>query len=190
MPYSVTEREELSKVLLNDIKGRILEDIIFYQLSKDADFNKDYVLDKFKTAAADGEFDIVCIHRRSNEAVVMEVKHSAKRVEQQTRHLNNAQCCQEFEAWAHTKITGKMVVYMGETLDGKCFNVNYVGAEDLLKSPLKYVEQAKENDMSISITPGELAEEIVKFPNSLVVTDNVKNLGQRIVASHSQGKTK
>lgn len=122
--------------------------------------------------------------------MVMEVKHSAKRVEQQTRHLNNEQCCQEFEAWAHTKITGKMVVYMGETLDGKCFNVNYVGAEDLLKSPLKYVEQAKENNIIISITPGELAEEIAKFPNSLVVTDNVKNLGQRIVASHSQGKTK
>ena len=190
LPYSVTEREELSKVLLNDIKGRILEDIIFYQLSKDADFNKDYVLDKFKTAAADGEFDIVCIHRRSNEAVVMEVKHSAKRVEKQTRHLNNAQCCQEFEAWAHTKIAGKMVVYMGETVDEKCFNVNYVGAEDLLKSPLKYVERAKENNIIISITPGELAEEIAKFPNSLVVTDNVKNLGQRIVASHSQGKTK
>ena len=78
----------------------------------------------------------------------------------------------------------------GETLDGKCFNVNYVGAEDLLKSPLKYVEQAKENNIIISITPGELAEEIAKFPNSLVVTDNVKNLGQRIVASHSQGQNK
>lgn len=36
----------------------------------------------------------------------------------------------------------------------------------------------------------ELAEEIAKFPNSLVVTDNVKNLGQRIVASHSQGQNK
>ena len=44
--------------------------------------------------------------------------------------------------------------------------------------------------MSIPITPGDLAEEIVRFPNSLAVADNVKNLGQRIVASHSQGKTK
>lgn len=44
--------------------------------------------------------------------------------------------------------------------------------------------------MSIPITPGDLAEEIVRFPNSLAVADNVKNLGRRIATSHSQDQNK
>ena len=56
-------------------------------------------------------------------------------------------------------------------------------------SPLECFTQIYERGKRC-VTPGDLAEEIVRFPNSLAVADNVKNLGRRIAASHSQDQNK
>lgn len=181
LPYTRAERKALTEILLNDIKGRILEDIIFYQLSKDEEFHRRYAIGKFKTAAADGEFDIVCIDKETNLATVMEIKHSGKSIEQQARHLNNVECCQEFEELYHTKIAAKQVVYMGNTMKERLFGVQYVNAEDLLKEPLKYI-----GNQILPIAYKELAKELRSYGNCIQVIDNIKTHGGKMLAEREK----
>lgn len=183
LPYTMAEREVLADVLMNDIQERILKDIIFYQLSKDEEFHKRYTVGKFKTAASDGEFDIVCIDKETNLATVMEIKHSGKAVEQQARHLNNLKCCQEFEELYHTRITDKKIIYMGDTLMDKLFGVYYVNAEDLLKEPLQYI-----GNQMLPIPSKELAKELSSYGDCVQAINDIKTYGGKMLAVREKNR--
>lgn len=135
--FTEEQRRILSQTLDNDIKGRMLEDIIYYQLAKDNAFNQKFTINKFNTPLFPGEFDIAIITKETNEAYIIEVKHSNKAVEHQARHLTNEELCSEFENTEHATIIGKMVIYMGDTLPGQLYGVNYISAEDFLMDPAK-----------------------------------------------------
>ena len=135
--FTEEQRQNLSQTLDNDIKGRMLEDIIYYQLAKDNTFNQIFTINKFNTPLFPGEFDLTLITKETNEAYIIEVKHSNKAVEHQARHLNNEDLCTEFENTEHATIIGKMVIYMGNTIPGQLYGVNYINAEDFLLEPIK-----------------------------------------------------
>lgn len=138
--FTDEQRMNLKTTLDNDIKGRMLEDIIYYQLAKDELFAKRYEINKFSSPLLFGEFDLTLISRKTNEAYLIEVKHSSKIIEQQARHLNNLELCNEFEYSENTKIIAKIVIYMGNTLSEEQFGVNYINAEDFLQEPEKLLE--------------------------------------------------
>ena len=133
--YTRAGLEELANKLMQDVKGRMLEDIIYYQLCKDKDVMKKYSVRKYSLANEKNthEFDIVLESKTNNRAIVMEVKHSARRTKEQLVHLENKAFCQGFEHETRQKIVGKCVVYMGETTskDG----ILYQNAEKFLKKP-------------------------------------------------------
>ncbi len=140
--FSESQRKELSAQLANDIKGRMLEDIIYYQMAKDEEISREFRVSKFQRPNA-GEFDLALIAKNTNEAYIIEVKHSGKVVDKQARHLTNTALCKSFEEETGSSIVGRMVVYMGPTLKEKQHGVNYVSAEDFLTDTRRVLEKVR-----------------------------------------------
>lgn len=125
------DKEEIRKVLDNDVKGRIMEDIIFYEFSQ-------HNLHVCRTDAdLDGrEIDIVLL--KDNKLALIEVKHSSQITPLQRKHLEDKQFCKELEQKYHAEIVSKNVVYMGKSTivdDG----IRYLNAEKLLCNIEKYI---------------------------------------------------
>lgn len=133
------QRNDLCDLITDDIKGRMLEDIVYYQLAKDDEISGIYDVSKFKSPY--GEFDIVLQNKSDDTAVAFEVKHSAVTAENQTRFLNDPVLRTFFESERKAKLIDKTVVYMGETRPDIVNGVHYVNAEDFLKNPLEMIQR-------------------------------------------------
>lgn len=172
-PYEV--RNELCQKLDEDVKGQLLEDIIFYQLAKEQDFSENFIINKFSDGSR--EFDITLMSKKNEGSYVIEIKHSDRAVEAQTRYLNDDAFCAEYEKQMGSPIICKIVIYMGETLPERLYGVNYVNAEEFLKAPFDCLDKLHDRNQSC-IMPREIADEISKFPNRLAMADNIKIWGR------------
>lgn len=135
-------REKICDILSSDIKGRMLEDIIYYHLAKDKNIPGQYEIGKFKNPS--GEFDITLIDKQQNEAVIMEVKHSAQIAANQARFLRSREVCRAFEENKHVRIVAKAVIYMGASSKEQIEAVNYLNAEDFLKRPVECLQNLRQ----------------------------------------------
>lgn len=123
---SLEERTFVTDRILNEIKGRMMEDIVL--LETKLAFPKKEV---FALQFAIGEFDMVIFDPATSSCEIYEIKHSTEVVPQQYRHLIDEKKC------ADTKhrfgpITGKHVLYRGE--DFKTENgIQYRNVEKYLK---------------------------------------------------------
>lgn len=123
---SLEERTFVTDRILNEIKGRMMEDIVL--LETKLAFPKKEV---FALQFAIGEFDMVIFDPATSSCEIYEIKHSTEVVPQQYRHLIDEKKC------ADTKhrfgpITGKHVLYRGE--DFKTENgILYRNVEEYLK---------------------------------------------------------
>lgn len=143
--FTLPQREKILETLDNDIKGGILEDIIFYQLSVENKDDKNIEILKYHNAQSQ-EIDAVIYDRSSKSICLIEIKHSNEQVEGQRKHLCNEPLCTEIVSKAGVPIANKVVIYLGEngqSDDG----VLYINAEDFLK-------QSK-----------EISRELLKSPN-------------------------
>lgn len=122
---SLTERNAVTTRILSEIKGRMMEDIILLE-TKMANPKKEV----FKLVFARGEFDMVVFDPESSSCAIYEVKHSKEAVEEQCRHLLDAEKCKE-TAFHYGNITGKYVIYRGEPHDAG--EIHYVNVEEYLK---------------------------------------------------------
>lgn len=125
--YFRTMRKESVKYittkLLEDVKGRMLEDIVTLTLAK----NKEY--DVFKFIADEGEIDIVKVNKTTSEVELFEVKHSDKIIVQQQRHLVNKDINEVIE-YRYGKIISRNVIYKGKSqTQGE---INYINVEEFL----------------------------------------------------------
>ena len=80
--------------ILDDVKGRMLEDIVLLEVCKAAPSTMEAFKFKFD---AGGEFDMVIYDKTSQNCRIYEIKHSAKVNEKQTIHLRDAEKCQIVE---------------------------------------------------------------------------------------------
>lgn len=130
--YSPLQQAAIVKKLDEDVRGGILEDIIFCQLAKEFEMlgQQNYLkISKYHTQSA--EFDVVVLDYVNKSAFAIEVKHSSEKVPNQYNHLINPTVCSDFETKSETTIANKAVIYLGdnsETNDG----VLYINAEDFL----------------------------------------------------------
>lgn len=123
---SLLERNEITKRILSDIQGRMMEDIVL--LETKMAFPKCEV---FKLVFARGEFDMVVYNPESASCCIYEVKHSKEAVNQQYQHLIDEEKCKVTE-FRYGTISGKYVIYRGET---QVFNnIQYLNVEEYLKS--------------------------------------------------------
>lgn len=130
---SLAERKQVTERILDEVKGRMMEDIVLLEtkLSKKN-------CEVFRLQFAVGEFDMVVFDPEEGNCQIYEIKHSTELVPQQCRHLLDKKKCSETE-FRYGPITGKYVIYRGEDAELKDAmedveeNVLYLNVEEYLK---------------------------------------------------------
>lgn len=123
---SLLERTAVQERILDEIRGRMMEDIVLLE-TKLANPKKEVFVLQFPI----GEFDMVVFDPAAGSCQVFEIKHSAEGVPQQYRHLIDEEKCAQTEH-RFGPITGRFVLYRGE--DRMLENgVVYQNVEDYLK---------------------------------------------------------
>lgn len=123
---SLPERNAVQEQILNEIKGRMLEDIVLLE-TKLANPKKQVFVLQFPV----GEFDMVVFDPHAASCQIFEIKHSAQAIPNQYRHLVNEEKCAQTEHRYGT-ITGKSVLYRGENqvING----ISYQNVEEYLRN--------------------------------------------------------
>ncbi len=123
---NVVEKDAVLTRIKNEIKGRMMEEIVLLETKIAKPKYK-----VFKLQFAVGEFDMVIFNPEMLSCEIYEIKHSKEAVDYQYRHLTDNEKCQSTE---HNfgKITGKYVIYRGESFAKD--DINYFNVEEYLKS--------------------------------------------------------
>ena len=123
---SELDKQYITAKILDDVKGRMLEDIVLLETYKAASRSQEVFKFKFDVR---GEYDMVIYDKNTNTCRIYEVKHSDKIAEQQTRFLR-MEDLNEITEKRFGKITGKYVIYRGKTQDVN--GIQYVNVEEYL----------------------------------------------------------
>ena len=123
---SASDRAMILGRILDEIRGRMMEDIVL--LETQAAFPSKKV---FRLQFAVGEFDMVIWDPDAVTCELYEIKHSKEAVPQQCRFLTDADKCEAAE-FRYGRITKKAVIYRGPDMrDGE---VEYINVEGYLKA--------------------------------------------------------
>ena len=123
---SIQERQRILERLLNEIRRRMMEDIILLE-TKIAKPDKKV----FKLQFTVGEFDMVVSDPKTLTCQIYEVKHSKQQVPEQYRHIKNEEKC-SMTSHRYGDITGRYVIYRGD--NAQIEGVQYLNVEEYLKS--------------------------------------------------------
>lgn len=125
---SEIDKEYIITKILDDVKGRMLEDIVLLEVFKASPRYKEVFKFKFEGG---GEYDMVIYDGKTNTCCIYEIKHSDKIVSYQTRYLRDEEKLDMIEK-RFGKISGKYVLYRGKNaeVDG----IQYVNVEEFLSS--------------------------------------------------------
>ena len=122
---SAPERKRITERILDEVKGRMLEEIVQLETKK---ANPD--LEVFKLQFAVGEFDMVVYDPVNVCCKIYEVKHSKEKDPLQYRHLINEENCKQTE-FRYGTILEKVVLYRGESTEAEQ-GIIYRNVEDYL----------------------------------------------------------
>ena len=120
------ERRELVNRILEEVRGRMLEEIVLMETSKTLPKNKR----AFKLEFAMGEFDMVIFDEEKYECQLYEIKHTDTAVKEQCKYLLDKEKCDQVE-YKYGTIIEKTVLYRGQTKTS--FGVTYKNVEEFLK---------------------------------------------------------
>ena len=123
---SEADKAYITGKILDDVKGRMLEDIVLLEVRKTAPSTMEAFKFKFD---AGGEFDMVIYDKAGQNCRIYEIKHSTETNEKQTLHLRDAEKCQIVEK-RFGPISGKFVLYRGK--DTFAEGVQYLNVENFL----------------------------------------------------------
>ena len=125
---SISERDKeyIADKILNDVKGRMLEDIVLLELSRTVPKTQEVFKFKFDIG---GEYDMVLYDKMAHTCRIYEIKHSNVITEKQVRYLLDDEKCKIVEA-KFGPISGKYVLYRGENTVG--YGVQYLNVEQFL----------------------------------------------------------
>lgn len=123
---SEADKAYITGKILDDVKGRMLEDIVLLEVRKTAPSTMEAFKFKFD---AGGEFDMVIYDKAGQNCRIYEIKHSTEANEKQTLHLRDAEKCQIVEN-RFGPISGKFVLYRGKDMFSE--GVQYLNVENFL----------------------------------------------------------
>ena len=123
---SEADKAYITGKILDDVKGRMLEDIVLLEVRKTAPSTMEAFKFKFD---AGGEFDMVIYDKASQNCRIYEIKYNTETNEKQTLHLRDAEKCQIVEK-RFGPISGKFVLYRGK--DTFAEDVQYLNVENYL----------------------------------------------------------
>ena len=118
MEFSAKKRKQAIDIVLEDVKGKMLEEIVLLETIKTLPHGKR----AFRLEFASGEIDMVIYDENRVSCELYEIKHSNKVTPEQYRHLIDEKRCSETE-FRYGEITKRVVLYNGE--DSEVGNVSY-----------------------------------------------------------------
>ncbi|MBR5376208.1 MAG: ATP-binding protein [Lachnospiraceae bacterium] len=125
--FSEWEKKLAAEKILEDVQGRMMEDIILLERSRCRQRNERV----FKLILSRREYDMVIYNTEDHTCEEYEIKHSTERVPEQSRVLLDEGSNREVEA-RFGQAVRKCVIYRGmSTVEGE---VEYLNAEEYLKS--------------------------------------------------------
>ena len=124
---SEAEKDMVCERILEEVRGRMMEEIVLLETTKAIDKNRRV----FKMTFAAAEFDMV-IYDKTNSCECYEIKHSDQIVAQQMQYLTDEECLKATE-WRFGPITKRCVIYRGPdtVLDN---GIVYSNVENYLKA--------------------------------------------------------
>ena len=122
---SAKDRAFVRDRIMNEIKGRMMEDIVILETMM-ANPDKEV----FKLQFAVGEFDMVIADPETITCEIYEIKHSTEAVPEQYKNLIDLQKCKETE-FRFGDIKRKAVIYRGD--EKKEGNIEYLNVEEYLR---------------------------------------------------------
>lgn len=125
--FSEREKTLATDKILEDVRGRMMEDIVLLDRSRTLPNGKR----AFKLLLSRREIDMVIYDRQANVCEEFEIKHSRKIVPEQTRALLNEELNAEVEA-KYGKAVRRSVIYRGESRRNG--EIEYLNVEEYLKS--------------------------------------------------------
>ena len=123
---SLQARNAIQERILDEIKGRMLEDIVLLE-TKMANPQKQVFVLQFLI----GEFDMVVFDPNAASCHIFEIKHSTEIVKNQYRHLIDEEKCAQTEH-RYGPITGKTVLYRG--VSQMIEEIQYQNVEEYLRN--------------------------------------------------------
>lgn len=135
--YSEQQKLAILEKLDGDIRGQILEDVVFYHLLR-ATEGTPYKVSKYRSFD-NKEIDVLVTDTESAKTVAIEVKLSSVSADRQRAHLKDAKLCGEIESKLGSQICERIVLYMGE--DTEIEGVKYRNVEQFL---LKFCDLLKD----------------------------------------------
>lgn len=123
---NIKERQFILDRLLDEVKGRMMEEIVLLETKLSKPDKK-----VFKLQFATGEFDMVVFDPEDLYCEIYEIKHSKEQVPEQYRHLVNEEKC-SLTTHRYGEIVGRYVIYRGD--DMSVDNVRYLNVETYLKA--------------------------------------------------------
>lgn len=122
------KRDFVCERILEEVRGRMLEDIVLLETSKA--LGRKYEV--FKLMFDKGEYDMVIYDESDYSCYIFEIKHSSRALKEQARHLVNGEMLAKTSP-RFGRIAGRCVIYLGE-----CFKtgegITYLNAENFLKA--------------------------------------------------------
>jgi predicted AAA+ superfamily ATPase len=125
--YDVAKRDEICRLILEEVRGRMLEDIVIIETIKSLPSHKR----AFKLIFDIGEFDMVVADSTSLTCEIYEIKHSNQIYKGQYKYLADEQKCNAAE-FEYGRILGKYVLYRGE--DTMVDGIKYLNVVDYLEN--------------------------------------------------------
>lgn len=122
------ERAYIQDRILEEVRGRMLEDIILIETAKSLKPSRYKV---FKLQFDRGEYDMVVYDKQEHCCDVYEIKHSDKMVYDQTKHLIDDDKIDLTES-RFGEVRGRYVLYRGETKENE-MGILYRNASEYLK---------------------------------------------------------
>jgi len=162
MQLDKSEKTFITERILEEVRGRMLEDIILLETTKT--LGKRYHV--FKLRFDRGEFDMVVCDRHANKVAIYEIKHSKEIVKEQARHLLDKDKCEHIER-QYGDIVGKYVLYLGQGMNSDN-GITYQNVEMFLEklpefSLIDNVDLEKKLETSVKKIRKELAMSTKQF---------------------------
>ncbi len=112
--FSLVERDQICNIILEDVKGRMLEEIVLLETKKTLPRGKRV----FKLVFAVGEFDMVIADEKTLTCEIFEIKHTENVFAAQYKNMIDEEKCRAAEH-DFGEIVGKTVLYRGEDTEAE-----------------------------------------------------------------------
>ena len=123
-----TRRREIGEAILEEVRGRMLEEIVLLETVKRLPRGKR----AFKLLFDKGEFDMVIADEKNYTCRIFEIKHSDHVTEEQYKHLIDDEKCNKTE-FEYGEIVEKVVLYRGKNTEVN--GIRYINVTEFLERP-------------------------------------------------------